>query len=260
MEEMKSDGRFCNLFCNIQHLEITLRLPFTHSIPPQWQGSLKWENLRSLFISSWVNCKYSLIFFPQTKLMFRYVVTVPLNGIGFASFFAKVPWSSFDQLSTLNLCVETSGPQFWESSWRRDIHWCDPPTAPHFLSEASRLVRLRELNVAYRFKDVFSDEGWLEQGLRDLYGECLNPTFGESSGFRALEFFSTSIILTITPELSARGIDKVGLLAQVEDHLSSVFGRGGRVEMDGWKTDVEGELYVKPDPNYVDFSDCTSAF
>ena len=121
--------------------------------------------------------------------------------------------------------------------------WFLRSSPPLFLSEPSHLERLRDLSIRYNFPEAFAKEAWLDQALLEFYGECLNPTFEQRSGFPALETFSTSINIDATPRLSQR-IDKVGLLARTMGNLPSVFGPGGRAEVDGWKVAVDGEIYV----------------
>ena len=169
-----------------------------------------------------------------------------------------MPWSSFARLASLSVHVEFLGPAFWSVPRRDSVRWCILPSAPLFLSEASRLVGLQELKVDYRFKDTFYEGPWLNQTLRELYGECLNPTFArERGGFPALELFSTSITMSRTPDL----IGKAGLIANVMSQLSSIFGPGGRVEMDSWKTVVRGELYPQHEwDGYESYANCNDSF
>jgi len=104
------------------------------------------------------------------------------------------------------------------------------------------------LKIIYHFPVAFVEEPWLDQTIREIYGECLNPTFEQRGGFPVLETFSTSVNIGATPEV-LRKIGKGGLLARLIGSLPSVFGPGGRVEVDGWKVAVDGELFV--DDNYT---------
>ena len=61
MTKMQTDARFRGLFRNVQHFDMALSRPIIDVERPYWQGTLNWENLRSLSLSSgWLGCKYHL--------------------------------------------------------------------------------------------------------------------------------------------------------------------------------------------------------
>jgi len=133
-------------------------------------------------------------------------------------FMAGLPWSSFALLATFKFELKFN-PRSVQNPPPLTTRWFDLPT-PLLLSEASRLVRLREVTINYRFLTPFRTEAWLERTLGELYGECINPSFGERGAFPALEWFSTSITINGTePEI----LEKRGILDRVRDHLPSIF-------------------------------------
>ena len=244
LDTMRLDSRLRAVFKNVHHLEISFNL----IRPPTWQDTFDWTNMQSLTLSSWVDCKSRLISFPARRADAS-IFTVPIDE-RFGSFYAEVPWSSLSRLTSLSLAIIFHGPYDWTE---HPDSWFNLHSVPHILSgAASHLGQLRTLEIMYIFSTMtFLAEEWVERSLRELLGECLDPSFEQRSAFSSLESFSTSVYMMGSPRL-LRNMDRAGFLARTMEHLPSIFGPGGRAEVDGWKAFVNGDLSI--DPDYAEFS------
>jgi len=239
LETMRSDPRLRALFGNVQDLDIS----FNFERPPPWKDTLDWTNFQSLSLTTTLICEHSF----RDFTIVRTHTYLRLGSLDerFGSFFEEMPWTSFSRLGALSLTVDFAIPSYQRTT---PTSWFTSPSIPQIFSGASHLVQLRSLAVTYHFLTPFVDEPWIDQTMRELCGQCLDPTFKVREAFPALKSFSTSISMVISSVISYR-LDKAGLSARTIAHLPSVFGPGGRVEVDGWKAVVDGDLSI----SYVEY-------
>ena len=115
------------------------------------------------------------------------------------------------------------------------------PNASLFLSGPSRLRTLESLQLGYDFFMHFGSEAQVDQALRELFRDSLETNFRCREAFPSLGKFDLCVHMTVAPKLSGSEVVKM----EIEKCLPSIFGRGGRCEVDGWAASVDVDWVVR---------------
>jgi len=119
--------------------------------------------------------------------------------------------------------------------------WIGNSANPLFLSGPSRSKLLKSLHLKYDFVVFFKSEAAIDQALQDLVHGCLDPTFRHGDSFPSLRNFHFCVRMTDTCAAVKGGMQKEALTMRVIERLPSVFGAGGRCDVDGWAAHVDVE-------------------
>jgi len=145
-----------------------------------------------------------------------------------------MPWASLQNLQSFKIDVGFGLAELERLGNERH---------PDFLilANASRLPRLRELQVDYVVTDKIRREKQLDRVVGALYGAFLNRSFKGSKTFPALEKFRTTVDLRGAGSDDIAGMDDIALEDLVADFFPAVFGPDGRYEKDDWDAEVIGK-------------------
>ena len=170
----------------------------------------------------------------------------------FFSYCQEFPWSSLSALKRLkiNLMLTEINPPIGAEGNVINTPWIDQASKTRlFLSGPSRLKTLKKVELKYRLVTVFKSDRRVDQTLRELFHDALDPSFRRSRGdaFPSLENFDLCVDVTVSPELSGGGMTKEAVKLGTEKCLPSIFGPGGRCEVDGWAARVDVDWSLQED-------------
>jgi len=170
----------------------------------------------------------------------------------FFSYCEEFPWSSLSALKRLKInlrLTEINPPIGAEGNTANTPPWIAEASKTRlFLSGPSRLKTLKKVELKYRLVTVFKSEARVDQTLRELFHDALDPSFRRRSGgdtFPSLKNFDLCVKVTVSPELSGGGKVKEAVKMGTEKCLPSIFGPGGRCEVDGWAARVDVDWSVQ---------------
>lgn len=153
----------------------------------------------------------------------------------FSFYFQDFPWLSLSALKRLKLDFLLAERRI--PSTLPQIGWVSNSSHSLFLSGPSRLKHLESLDLNYRFLMPFRASEYVYQTLKEIGHDSLEPNFRrrDSDTFSSLKNLSLHFRMSGVAEVLK---DEVGMTRQVlgtrvVDHLPSVFGAGGRCEVDG---------------------------
>lgn len=92
---------------------------------------------------------------------------------------------------------------------------------------------------------VFRNRERWDETLRELFRDSLDRNFHHGDSFPSLVTFDMCVKTAGTPEVSDGGTAKEMVKMDIEKGLPSVFGSGGRCEVDGWVGNVDVEWSVQ---------------
>jgi len=170
----------------------------------------------------------------------------------FFSYCQEFPWLSLSALKRLKVSLTLTGinpPNFGAEGNVANTPWIDRTCKSQlFLFGPSRLKTLKKVELKYRLVMVFRSDAQVDQTLRELFHDSLDLNFRPRSGgdtFPSLENFDLCVDMTASPELSGGGMVKEAVKLSTEKCLPSIFGPGGRCEVDGWAARVDVDWSVQ---------------
>ena len=144
------------------------------------------------------------------------------------------------RLKILILLTEVALPI--EAGDRATTPWiAEESKADLFLSGPSRSRTLESLKLEYLFAVNFNSEARVDQTLRELFRASLEPNFRHGHTFSSLKIFDLCVSMTVDPPVSGPEAVKT----EIEKCLPSIFGPGGRCEVDGWAASVDVDWSVR---------------
>ena len=145
------------------------------------------------------------------------------------------PWSSAQGISCLKLYFDFSVD---EDAPTPPVQPADISSQSLLLVGPSTLPLLQKLHLTYFIPELIDNNARLHKVLQELFGGCLDPTFGKTGSFPGLKGFTIEIEMSGTNAVA--DVDDSVLAKRVMQQLPSVFGPEGRMEVDSWDAGVVG--------------------
>jgi len=166
----------------------------------------------------------------------------------FFSYWEEFPWSSLSVLKKLTVVLVFAESPPSTRAPQADVNhypgWISCSKSPLYLYGPSRLKFLETLVLKYYFGFRFKTEARVGQTLQELVHDCLDPTFRRGDAFPSLRRFGLGV------DTAATSLEVLGDRASIEwlkmdllERLPSIFGAGGRCEVDGWVARIGAVLH-----------------